>query len=228
VKPAWIKIDKALGLSPAQDESDPNRRYVSGNIVEVSGVSGVAAGFGEILFARTAVAVMLGTIANPFVVDYDDTLSLQIAGRGELRHSSGGGWIGGGFGLKGAAKGVLTAGVLNALTTSKSTTIETIVKFEWNSGHVVLLHNTFFLPNQLAAILGPAVARIEDPSADEQASLFPPDAEQDSSAEDPLDKHPGVTDELKDLARLHRSGELTDDEFAAAKARLLGTPRGDS
>jgi Short C-terminal domain len=29
--------------------------------------------------------------------------------------------------------------------------------------------------------------------------------------------------ELKDLARLHESGALTDEEFAAAKSKLLGT-----
>jgi len=32
-----------------------------------------------------------------------------------------------------------------------------------------------------------------------------------------------TVDELKRLASLHDSGALTDDEFSAAKARLLGT-----
>ncbi len=30
------------------------------------------------------------------------------------------------------------------------------------------------------------------------------------------------TDELQQLAQLHASGALTDDEFAAAKAKILG------
>jgi hypothetical protein len=34
---------------------------------------------------------------------------------------------------------------------------------------------------------------------------------------------PNPTAELKDLAAMHESGALTDAEFAAAKARLLGT-----
>ena len=32
-----------------------------------------------------------------------------------------------------------------------------------------------------------------------------------------------LTDELRKLAELHRDGQLTDGEFAAAKARLLGS-----
>jgi hypothetical protein len=33
-----------------------------------------------------------------------------------------------------------------------------------------------------------------------------------------------VTARLRDLAQLHADGTLSDDEFAAAKARVLGTP----
>ena len=33
---------------------------------------------------------------------------------------------------------------------------------------------------------------------------------------------PSMTDQLSQLATLHQQGALTDDEFAAAKARLLG------
>jgi Short C-terminal domain len=33
---------------------------------------------------------------------------------------------------------------------------------------------------------------------------------------------PSMTDQLSQLATLHEQGALTDDEFAAAKARLLG------
>ena len=33
----------------------------------------------------------------------------------------------------------------------------------------------------------------------------------------------GEVDELSRLAQMHESGALTDDEFAAAKAQLLGT-----
>jgi hypothetical protein len=44
----------------------------------------------------------------------------------------------------------------------------------------------------------------------------PPPAHQGAGGDDMIEK-------LKDLASLHDSGALTDDEFAAAKASLLGT-----
>jgi hypothetical protein len=34
---------------------------------------------------------------------------------------------------------------------------------------------------------------------------------------------PSMTDQLQQIAALHQQGALTDDEFAAAKAKLLGT-----
>ena len=42
---------------------------------------------------------------------------------------------------------------------------------------------------------------------------------------DPSKAEPGadVIAKLKDLGELHRSGSLTDEEFAAAKGRLLGS-----
>ena len=35
-------------------------------------------------------------------------------------------------------------------------------------------------------------------------------------------QEPSMTDQLNQLADLHRRGVLSDDEFAAAKAKLLG------
>ncbi len=34
---------------------------------------------------------------------------------------------------------------------------------------------------------------------------------------------PSITDQLQQIAALHQQGALTDEEFAAAKAKLLGT-----
>ena len=51
--------------------------------------------------------------------------------------------------------------------------------------------------------------------AEEQA----PAAEQTAYAPPPADP----ADELEHLGQLHESGVLTDEEFAAAKAKILGT-----
>ncbi len=56
----------------------------------------------------------------------------------------------------------------------------------------------------------------DQPPAEEQA---PADQEQASYAPPPADP----ADELEHLAQLHESGVLTDEEFAAAKAKILGT-----
>jgi len=45
----------------------------------------------------------------------------------------------------------------------------------------------------------------------------------DPPAQDAPATAPSMPDQLKQLAALHEQGALTDDEFAAAKARLLGT-----
>jgi hypothetical protein len=53
---------------------------------------------------------------------------------------------------------------------------------------------------------------------EEQAS-----ATSDSPARDAPAAAPSMPDQLKQLAALHEQGALTDDEFATAKARLLGS-----
>ena len=53
--------------------------------------------------------------------------------------------------------------------------------------------------------------------AEEQAPAQAP--EQAASVPPPADP----ADELEHLAQLHESGVLTDEEFAAAKAKILGT-----
>ena len=52
---------------------------------------------------------------------------------------------------------------------------------------------------------------------EEQAS-----ATSDPPAQDAPAAAPSIPDQLKQLAALHEQGALTDDEFATAKARLLG------
>jgi Short C-terminal domain len=53
--------------------------------------------------------------------------------------------------------------------------------------------------------------------AEEQAPAQ--DQEQPAYAPPPADP----ADEIEHLAQLHQSGALTDEEFAAAKAKILGT-----
>jgi hypothetical protein len=148
--------------------SDPERRSIDGSILSVTGVSGIATGGCTVVFDREFVTVWLGTSPSTLRLTYLDVTSLQIAGRGDVLTTSGGGWMGGGFGPAGIVEGVALATVLNALTTINQHHIETIVHLNWNSGSLTLL-NTMWLPAQWASLLAPVVQRIE--AAHLQAAL---------------------------------------------------------
>ena len=71
-----------------------------------------------------------------------------------------------------------------------------------------------------ALIAGAAVSnRGDNQDAEQQAA--PADDYQDQAQPAPPPADPA--DELEHLAQLHDSGALTDEEFAAAKANILGT-----
>jgi hypothetical protein len=82
------------------------------------------------------------------------------------------------------------------------------------------------------AVGGAAIAHHERRKADEQAyDQAPADEQTDDQApagggQDQAQYAPppaDPADEIEHLAQLHTSGALTDEEFAAAKAKLLGT-----
>ena len=81
----------------------------------------------------------------------------------------------------------------------------------------------------VGAVAGGAVAHnrgeqaAEDEQADDQAPAEEqaPAQEQAPAAYAPPPADPA--DEIEHLAKLHESGALTDEEFASAKAKILGT-----
>jgi hypothetical protein len=77
-----------------------------------------------------------------------------------------------------------------------------------------------------ALVAGAAIAHHEDrkyaqaqAAPVEQPQYAPAPAEQPQYAPPPVDP----ADEIEHLAQLHTSGALTDEEFAAAKARALAS-----
>ena len=172
------------------------------------------------------------------VIPLDQIRSVEIAGRGA--RDSDAGIIGGGFGIEGAAGGMLAAAVVNALTAQ--TTIETFVALETGDWTVVVFSD-FATPDvvrrEWAPALGPALrsdpgararnapdiaglgsghattpAQPEDPSRVASSIVDPSGRQAASPAE-------GLTDDLERLAALRTAGELTDEEYAAAKKRLI-------
>jgi hypothetical protein len=151
-----------------------------------------------VVVAETASATERETL------DYVDLLALKVDGPGAI--TTGGGFIGGGFGVTGAVEGMILASVLNAITTRK--TVQTIVEVQDTQRDLLFLHTTQ-TPDQIRALLKPVEARL-------RTYKRPGDSNQRQDVQDvdPLAR-------LERLAALHGSGALTRSEFEAAKQRIL-------
>lgn len=131
----------------------------------------------------------------------DAETRIDVGGRGDVK--SGGGMIGGGFGLQGAAIGIAAASVLNALTTRTSTeTIVSVTTLEWQ---VIVLY-TGMNPQQTRIELAPIFGRIA-------AAGREGNGRKSSPAE--------AVKALKDLAELRDAEVLSEEEFAVAKQKIL-------
>jgi hypothetical protein len=136
------------------------------------------------------------------LLSYEELTALELGGGARTR---GGAFVGGGFGLRGAWEGMLAASVLNALTTK--TTINTGIRIGSTKGEL-LLHHGEFTPEVIRNTLSPVFNRFE------VAGRTGP--ENVSRSSDPVGQ-------LERLAKMHRDGSLTDEEFAAAKQRWLNS-----
>ena len=136
-------------------------------------------------------------------VPYRDVEALDIGGPGLIK--SGGGFVGGGFGVTGAAEGLAIAAVLNALTTR--TKIKTVVRVQATECELFLLCTTAE-PEVLRIRLSRALGAIRRARAEMTAS---PGGGPGAS----------VVDQLGKLAMLLESGLLTREEFDRMKAAVL-------
>lgn len=141
--------------------ADENRRRVSGAILSLTRhTSGLTTGACVVMFDREYVIVVIGNVDSPLIIPYAETISLQIAGRGDVVTKTSGGWVTWGYGLKGMVNAAVDQAIMNALTTRTHHRIEAIVKFSWVGGDLALLNNQL-LPRQWGSILAPVFARIE-------------------------------------------------------------------
>lgn len=128
---------------------------------------------------------------------------LEIAVEGAGAITKGGGFIGGGFGIEGAAVGMLTASVLNALTTSSQ--MDTVLRLQTADAEVYLFYGAE-TPEALRRSLSPVFLRLR-----QQATTQPSSGSGDGH----------VVDRLHKLADLLDRGLIDKDEFAALKADLM-------
>jgi hypothetical protein len=131
-------------------------------------------------------------------------LGIEIEGAGAIRR--GGGFMGGGFGVEGAAVGMLAASALNALTTT--TQIDTVVHVQTHAVELYLFYDRE-TPVVLRRTLSSVFLRLRQSAAADEPSRPASD-----------DGH--VVDRLHKLADLLDRGLIDEAEFARLKADLMG------
>ena len=142
---------------------------------------------------------------------YSEVHALELGGPGMVQTQTGGGFIGGGFGIAGAAEGMLAAAALNALTKRKKTSITTLIVLKTTTSEVVFL-NQRVTPEKLQLDLTPAFLRLRMAhAAAAEAPALPPAS---GVPADPVVR-------LRELAALVKEGIITDQEFQDAKKRIL-------
>jgi Short C-terminal domain len=187
--------------------ADTDRRFLSGFILAACGGSGIPVNATcDIDFAQDGI-----TIRGPYLVNesvrHEDVAALQVTGS-TMRRSAG--VFGGGFGVIGAAEGILAAAVINSLTTR--TKIYTVLRIATTKSEYVFV--SYKLDSDAVEMsLVPVQLRIRRAKAAGQNPVSEPSPSSGT-----------IADELTRLARLRQSGALDDAEFRSAKARLLRDP----
>jgi hypothetical protein len=143
-------------------------------------------------------------------VPYSEVEDVEIGGPGLVK--TGGGFVGGGFGAKGAIEGMAIATVLNALTTR--TSITTVVRLTGTGCELFLLHNKL-TPEQLRIAMSRPLGAIRTARATQAARAIQHEAPA---------KTMSPVEELSRLADMLGKGLLNREEFDLMKAKLLGRP----
>lgn len=141
----------------------------------------------QIVFDRSSAA--------PFSVAMHGIENVEVGGRGMV--TTGGGFIGGGFGLTGFVIGAATSAAANRLT--QKTNVETLLRISTNDGEINLFTSEI-LPQDLDLLLAPVRTNLTTRRSASSVSAL---------------------EQLERLSVLHEANALTDEEFEAQKQRLL-------
>jgi hypothetical protein len=140
-----------------------------------------------------------------FELSYGASFTVELTGPGKV--TKGGGYVGGGVGLVGAVEGIAIAALLNAVTTKTSIVTVIVVADAAHEGFFVV---DTIVPEELRRILSPTFVRLRQHQT--AAVVQPAVATEDLVAK------------LERLAALRTAGLINEDEFAAAKNKLLSSP----
>jgi len=205
---SWAADQLARGLPLGGEAltSDPDQRVLRGFTLAASGGTRIATGSPcEIDFSASGITIRPSGQPDE-TLPYEQVHAVQVTGS-TTRGSAG--VFGGGFGIAGAAEGMLAASVINSLTAR--TSMYTVARIAATSSEYVFASHSVD-SNAVQMLLTPVYPRIRQAQA--AAASTPPLPPQGGAV--------SVADELTKLAQLRDSGVLSDAEFASAKARLLG------
>jgi hypothetical protein len=136
--------------------------------------------------------------APPKWIPWHELHELEVGGPGVQVTDAG--LIGGGFGFWGAVQGIAVAHYVNEKT--REVSVSTLLQIR-SEGGGMLLHSTKIPPERLAARLGPALGALAARRANPVGGG-------------------DVAGQIERLAALRRDGEISEEEFQAAKRKLLG------
>lgn len=135
----------------------------------------------------------------PYGRRYEDLIAVNVDGSGAV--TTGGRFIGGGFGATGILEGLVVAAVLSKLT--ERTTIHTYVEIQDQSSHMVFFTDAT-TPSALKVALKPVWAKMRTVRSANTTS------------------GQGVIERLERLANLRSQGALSEEEFDQLKQQILG------
>lgn len=191
---------RVKGLEKEQFLSNINIRSIS-DPIEVEVLGGV--GWEHIQGKKRLLSINSNALFISDAISLDEVkfefgaiLDLEISGPGKT--TSGGGFIGGGFGAEGAVKGMAVATVLNLLTTR--TEIKTIIHITSRDSELWLCTSKVE-PEGVRLNLSAAFLALKN----RKVTAAPVD----------------LTDQLTKLAALRDAKDITDAEFAQLKAKIL-------
>jgi hypothetical protein len=138
---------------------------------------------------------------------YAELLELEVGGRG--LESTGGGYSGGGLGVRGALTGMAIASMLN--NASQKTTIDSFIRITSRQAEMLLSHPRY-PPKAVRNGFAMMFVRYQNAARAAAVPVAPTP---------PPPAPPGPVDELERLTRLHAAGTLTDNEFEMARIKQI-------
>ena len=201
-----LAVNPEIELAAYGDDQQADCAIDSGVLIGSAGSLGLCLGSRYAVGFFPTRMVIMDDVGPLGVWPQSEVIEISVDGPGLV--TAGGGAIGGGFGLMGAAEGMLAASVLNSLTTRHS--IETYCEIRLKSASLILLcgHAS---PRELWTHLLPLTHRIATATEDVARRMVQPVPEAD------------LAGNLRELASLHEQGHLNEAEYSAAKGKLLSS-----